>query len=179
MRKAIFLDRDGTLIVDRIYLNDPGQIEFLPGAFEGLRRLRDAGYIFLVVTNQSGIPRGFVQIPNLRAIHDVIRAEFCRQGVDLLHFYYAPFMTDSNHPARKPSPGMLLEGAYDFNIDLHASWMIGDRLTDVEAGLNAGTRSILIKGTEDPSFAQMKSDPHGVVSDLIEAATFILTSSQR
>jgi D-glycero-D-manno-heptose 1,7-bisphosphate phosphatase len=173
MRRAIFLDRDGTLIVDRIYLNDPQQIEFLPGAFDGLRQLRDAGYIFIVATNQSGIPRGFVQLKNLHMIHDIVRAEFCRSGVDILHFYYAPFMTDSNHPMRKPSPGMLLEAAFDFNIDLKQSWMIGDRITDVEAGDRAGCRTILLKGTEDLSKMESRVQPTAITSDLIEAAQFI------
>lgn len=149
-RKAIFLDRDGTIIIDRIYLNDVKLIEYLPGAFEALRKLRDAGYVFLIATNQSGVARGLVQIENLDLIHDRIRADFARQGVDLLGFYYAPYMTDTNHPMRKPNAGMLECGARDFNVDLAKSWMIGDRMSDVEAGHRAGCRTGLILQLEKP-----------------------------
>lgn len=111
MRKAVILDRDGTLIVDHIYLNDPAKIEYLPGVFEALRVLRDAGYVFAVATNQSGVPRRLVDVRNLDEIHRIIQADFCRNGIDILSFHSAPFMTDYNHHLRKPNPGMLLEAA--------------------------------------------------------------------
>ena len=149
-QKAIFLDRDGCLIVDRIYLNDVTQIEYLPGVFTALRLLRDAGYIFMIATNQSGVARGIVDIHNLYQIHARIKADFAREGVDLLEFYYAPYMTDTNHPVRKPNPGMLLRGAFDYNVDLHKSWMVGDRMTDVECGHRAGCRAALMGTTETP-----------------------------
>ncbi|MGE0762474.1 MAG: D-glycero-alpha-D-manno-heptose-1,7-bisphosphate 7-phosphatase [Bdellovibrionales bacterium] len=149
-RKAVFLDRDGTLIVDRIYLNDVKQIEYLPGVFTALRLLRDHGYVFLIATNQSGVARGIVDIGNLYAIHSQIKADFAREGVDLLEFYYAPYMTDTNHPLRKPNPGMLERGAWDYNVDLRQSWMVGDRMTDVEAGHRAGCKSALMGVQESP-----------------------------
>lgn len=146
----MFLDRDGTLIVDRIYLNDAKMISYLPDVFQALRLLRDSGFIFLIATNQSGIARGIVNIENLDLIHTKMRADFAREGVDLLHFYYAPYMTETDHPIRKPNAGMLLRGALDFNLDLSQSWMVGDRMTDVEAGHRAGCRSALIGQLESP-----------------------------
>src|SRR4051812_25254826 len=109
MRKAVILDRDGTLIVDRIYLNDPTHIEYLPGVFDALRALRDAGFVFAVATNQSGIPRGAVDVRNLDKIHQIIKADFASRGVDILSFHSAPYMTDFDHHLRKPNPGMLME----------------------------------------------------------------------
>lgn len=150
-KPAILLDRDGTLIVDLIYLNDPDKIEYLPGVFEALRLLRDRGFVFCVATNQSGVPRGVVDVRNLDEIHRRIQARFCSQGVDILSFHSAPFMTDSDHYYRKPNPGMILESASWYNLDLKRSWMIGDRMTDVEAGHRAGTRSALIGNLEDPA----------------------------
>lgn len=150
MKKAVFLDRDGTLIVDKIYLNDPEQIEYLPGVFEGLRTMRDLGYIFLVATNQSGVPRGLVQLENLHEIHRRIQAKFAENGVTIEHCYFAPYATDSGHPDRKPGIGMLTKGAVDYGLDLSQCWMIGDRNTDVEAGQRAGTRTALLGLTEEP-----------------------------
>lgn len=150
-KPAVILDRDGTLIVDHIYLNDPERIEYLPGVFEALRILRDHGFVFCVATNQSGVPRGFVDVKNLDEIHRRIEAKFASQGVHILSFHSAPYMTDSDHWFRKPNPGMLFEAAHWHNLDLSRSWMIGDRMTDVEAGHRAGCRSVLLGALEDPA----------------------------
>ncbi len=149
-KKAILLDRDGTLIVDMVYLNEPDKIEYLPGVFEALRLLRDHNFVFCVATNQSGVARGIVDVRNLDEIHRRIREKFSSEGVDFLTFHSAPYMTDFNHPMRKPNPGMLLEAARWHNLDLKRSWMIGDRMTDVEAGHRAGCRSALVGTMESP-----------------------------
>lgn len=173
-KKAIFFDRDGTLIVDKIYLNDPEAIEYLPGVFEALRALRDAGYIFFVATNQSGVPRGLVQIKNLNEIHRCMRSTFSEHGVDILEFYYAPYLTDHDHIYRKPNPGMLLQASEEYNVDLGASWMIGDRMTDVEAGHRAGTKSILLECNSKYIEKEEYQPPEATCKNLIEAAKFIL-----
>jgi histidinol-phosphate phosphatase family protein len=149
-KPAVILDRDGTLIVDRVYLNDPEKIEYLPGVFEALRVLRDAGFVFAVATNQSGVPRGLVDVRNLDEIHRRIQAKFCSEGVDILSFHSAPYMTDFDYKFRKPNPGMLFEAASWYNLDLSRSWMVGDRMTDVEAGHRAGMRSVLLGANEIP-----------------------------
>jgi D-glycero-D-manno-heptose 1,7-bisphosphate phosphatase len=150
LRPGVIFDRDGTLIVDLVYLNDPDRIEYLSGVFQALRLLRDHGFVFCVATNQSGVPRGVVDVRNLDEIHRRIQAKFAAEGVDLLSFHSAPYMTDNDHPLRKPNPGMLIEAAQWYGLDLSRSWMVGDRMTDVEAGHRAGARSVLIGPTEDP-----------------------------
>ncbi len=167
--KAVFLDRDGTIIEDKIYLNDPEQIVYLPKVFEALRLLRDQGYIFLIATNQSGVARGIVDINNLHEIHRRIRARFSQEGVDLLAFYYAPYMTHTDHPLRKPNPGMLLRGALDYNVNLSQSWMMGDRMIDVEAGHRAGCRSVLLGDRETPE-GSIYAPPEICSPSLYEAA---------
>jgi histidinol-phosphate phosphatase family protein len=177
VNKAVFLDRDGTLIVDKVYLNDPEQIEYLPGVFEALRSLRDAGYIFVVVTNQSGIPRGKVTVKNLVEIHRRIRSAFAERGVDIIDFSYAPYLTDFDHPLRKPNAGMLHEAAERYRVDLTKSWMIGDRMLDVEAGHRAGCRSILVGDRETPDIEPQFQRPEYYCEGLLEAARFILGQS--
>lgn len=169
-RKAVFLDRDGTIIEDKLYLNDPQQIVYLPKAFEALRLLKSLGFDFFVATNQSGIARGIVDPKNLHEIHRIIRHDFAKAGVEILEFYYAPYATDSDHPLRKPNPGMLLEAARDYNVNMAESWMIGDRMTDVIAGQKAGAKSILIGTTEVQN--EKPVDFH-YATDLWEAAQFI------
>lgn len=157
-RKVIFLDRDGTLIEDKIYLNDPNDIVYLPGVFDAMVLLRDLGYDFVVVTNQSGVARGIVEIENLHEVHRRMQASFLEVNVDFLGFYYAPYLPSTDHPLRKPNPGMLMQAAKEFGIDLKNSWMVGDRMTDVEAGHRAGTKSIFIGTTEkisDSPFAPL------------------------
>jgi D-glycero-D-manno-heptose 1,7-bisphosphate phosphatase len=174
MKKTIFFDRDGTLIIDKVYLNDPEQIVYLPGVFESLCRLRDAGFQFVIVTNQSGVARGIVSIENLDEIHRRIQAEFARHGVLFKGFYYAPFSVESNHPMRKPNPGMLMAGARDHRADLSQSWMIGDRMTDVVAGLRAGCRTVLLEGVEALPTEDSLIQPDIIASDLVVATETIL-----
>jgi histidinol-phosphate phosphatase family protein len=176
MHKSIFLDRDGTIIEDKIYLNDPKQIVYLPHCFEGMRLMRDMGYKIFVVTNQSGMPRGKVQIEKLDEIHRLISHECAKHGVHIDKYYYAPYMTDSNHFSRKPNSGMLQYAHWDFGVDFKKSWIIGDRMTDVEAGHRVGTRSILLKGLENPQDFPFAA-PEYIADNLLDAAIFIKNST--
>lgn len=148
-QKAIFFDRDGTLIYDEHYLNDYKKIRYLPEVFETLLQLKQVGFVFVVVTNQSGIARGLVTEEQMHKIHEVMIKDFKEHDIEFLDFYFSPHLPDSGHPYRKPNPGMLLAAAEKYNIDLSLSWMIGDKMGDVEAGHNAGCRSILL--TSEPS----------------------------
>lgn len=172
-RKTIFFDRDGTLIIDKVYLNDPDGIEYLPGVFDALRRLQDEGFQFVIVTNQSGIARGIVSLENLNEIHRRMTEEFGRYGITFAGIYYAPYSVESNHPMRKPNPGMLHAAAEEHGVDLSASWMVGDRMTDVEAGHRAGCRSVLLAGVESPE-AVAAGKPTAFVADIVAAADSIL-----
>ena len=140
---AIFLDRDGTLMHEVEYCDHPERVMILPGVPEGLARLRSAGYRLIIVTNQSGIGRGYFT----EADYDAVHARFLELlGPGLID---ATYMC-ADHPdhateRRKPAPGMLLEAARDHGLDCAASYMIGDRAGDVQAGIRAGAKSILLR----------------------------------
>jgi D-glycero-D-manno-heptose 1,7-bisphosphate phosphatase len=145
-RPAVFLDRDGTVIEAVHYLRDPAAVRLLPGAGGALARLRAAGFACVLITNQSAIGRGLLTVEGLYLVH----AELCRQleehGAELDGFYFCPSVPLSDDRTaiddynRKPSPGMILRAAYDLDLDLDRSWMIGDMVSDVLAGQNAGCR---------------------------------------
>jgi D-glycero-D-manno-heptose 1,7-bisphosphate phosphatase len=175
-KPAVILDRDGTLIVDLIYLNEPEKIEYLPGVFTALRLLRDHGFAFSIATNQSGVPRGLVDVRNLDEIHRRIQAKFASEGVELLSFHSAPYMTDNDHWFRKPNPGMLVEAAQWYGYNLSRSWMVGDRMTDVEAGHRAGCRTVLLGGQEDPLKSEF-APPEIHAPNLLIAAQEIVSRS--
>jgi D-glycero-D-manno-heptose 1,7-bisphosphate phosphatase len=144
MKPAIFLDRDGTIIVDKNYLNDPNQVEFLPQAVEALKELQTMGYKLIVVTNQSGIARGIVSEENLHKIHRRINEFLLPQGITIDAYYFSPHAADSDHPTRKPNPGMIEQAIKDHKVNRAKSWMIGDRMSDVQAGHNAKMRTVLL-----------------------------------
>ncbi len=151
-RKVLFLDRDGTLIVEKNYLNDANQVEMMPGSVECLRGLRDLGFEFCLVTNQSGLSSRKVELANVTAIHERIKKALASSGVDLLSIYVSQAPSGAEDFLRKPNPGMLLTAAHDYNIDLAKSWMIGDKPIDVEAGRRAGCRTIFFKQPHSESF---------------------------
>lgn len=171
--KAAFFDRDNTLIVDHVYLNDPDKIDYLPGAVDCLRAVADAGYKIIIVTNQSGVPKGLVELENLHEIHRRMEEYFSQRDIKITAFYYAPFLPESDHFMRKPKPGMLLEAAFDHSIELKNSWMVGDRRTDVVAGQAVGAKTIFLHGTEEPDFDQAMP-PNGIAQNLHEVAQIIL-----
>ena len=156
-QRAIFLDRDGTINRYVGFLRDVGQFELLPGAAEAIRRINASGYLAIVVTNQPVIARGEVTREQLREIHDKMETLLGREGAYVDAIYYCPHHPHRGYPGevaelkidcgcRKPKPGLLLQAAKDYNIDLTKSWMIGDSENDVQAGRAAGCRTALISG---------------------------------
>lgn len=141
----IFLDRDGTIIVDKVYLNNPEEVEFIEGVKYGLKELVSLGFKIVIVTNQSGVARGLVKIENLDIIHKRIKEELKSEGVEIFKIYYCPHLPQENCECRKPKLGMIKE--IEHLIDKKRSFMIGDKETDVEFGKNLGIKTILI--TED------------------------------
>lgn len=149
--KAIFLDRDDTLIEDPGYINNPDQVQLLEGVTEALIELRAMGYMLIVVSNQSAVARGIVSEEVLSEIHDRLSQLLNEKGAYLDRIYYCPYHPDGvvskyckESDWRKPNPGMLLAAADEMDIDLSQSWSIGDSSSDVEAGLRAGCKTILI-----------------------------------
>jgi D-glycero-D-manno-heptose 1,7-bisphosphate phosphatase len=141
LRRAVFLDRDGTLIVDVGYPRDPEAVRFLDGALDALRALQAAGFLLVVVSNQSGIGRGLITPAEAQAVHARFSALLAEAGITLDSAKYCPHGPDQGCDCRKPAPGMLLEAADELGIDLTASFMVGDKAADVEAGQRAGAEA--------------------------------------
>ena len=172
MRKAVFLDKDGTLVEDVPYNVDPHRIVLAAGARSGCAALSRAGYALVVVTNQSGIARGLFAPEALEAVEVRLRELL---SVPLTGFYHCPHEAEDGCVCRKPGDAMLRRAAHDLDLDLAASWMIGDILNDVEAGKRAGCRAILIdNGGETEWKAGRLRTPDAVCRDMDEAAQVVL-----
>ncbi len=174
--RAVFFDRDDTLIIDKVYLNDPKLIEYMPHVFESLKKLKDNGFDLFIISNQSGVARGLVTVENLNLIHRKMEEDFAKHDIKFSGIYYCPFLPDSNHPDRKPNTGMILRGETEHGIDLKKSWVVGDRLTDVEAGRRAGCRTILLKTQYSRHHNDPNSEPHFEASDLKKMAEIIISN---
>lgn len=142
-RRALFLDRDGTLIVDVGYPNDPAEVELIPGAADALRELQSS-WTLVVISNQSGIARGIITDTEAAAVHAQFTSLFAADGVTFAGSYYCPHGPDAGCRCRKPAPGLLLDAARELDLDLAASIMIGDKPSDLEAGRAAGCKDGLL-----------------------------------
>lgn len=136
--KAVFLDRDGTLNHDPGYLNDPSQVTLLPGVGEGLKLLQDAGFLLIVISNQSGVARGLVEPSNLTKIEDALRSAVAKFGVVLKAFCYCLHHPKEECECRKPKPKLILDASKEYSVSLNDSYLIGDRESDLAAGRSAG-----------------------------------------
>jgi len=176
VHRAIFLDRDNTLIHNDGDLGDPDQVRLIRGAAHVIGSLRQLGYHIIVVSNQGGVARGKYTESDVDAVHQKIATLVHETGGSIIdRFYYCPFHPDGTepeytqeHPWRKPNPGMLQQAAEDLELDLSECWMIGDQERDVEAGIRAGCTTILISPTRKPS-----SQAHYQAETLAEAAAYV------
>jgi D,D-heptose 1,7-bisphosphate phosphatase len=173
-KSAVFVDRDDTLIADVGYCKDPDRVQLLPGVVEGLQRLNRAGLAIIVVTNQSGVRRGFFSEHDLEAVHARLRSELEQVGVSLRAVYYCPHLPEDGCSCRKPRPGLLLQAALELDLNLRTCFMVGDRELDLLAGRAAGTHTILVSNKEREELTEMKHLADYVVKDLVEAASVIL-----
>jgi D,D-heptose 1,7-bisphosphate phosphatase len=142
MKRALFLDRDGPVVVDTAYLRDPSLVTLTAGAVEGLRAARALDFELVLVSNQSGVARGWITEAEASAVHARMEELLARAGLRFDASYYCLHAPDAGCACRKPLPGMLLRGAHERGVDLAASVMLGDKTSDVEAGLAAGCRAI-------------------------------------
>jgi histidinol-phosphate phosphatase family protein len=182
--RAIFLDKDGTLILNLPYNVDPDEIRLAAGAGDGLFMLAKQGYRFFVVSNQPGVALGFFPESALIGVERKLVALLDEAGVQLEGFYYCPHSPRGNLlrytracECRKPAPGLIKQAAREHGVSLDHSWMVGDILDDIEAGRRAGCRTVLIdNGNETEWDLSSGRRPHRVASDLFEAATLILAA---
>jgi D-glycero-D-manno-heptose 1,7-bisphosphate phosphatase len=189
IRPAVFLDRDGTIIEDVGFLRDLSQIDLLPWSADAIRRLNDAGLAVVVTTNQSGVGRGYYDEAHVQATHAALDTMLNAAGARIERYYYCPHYPESIDPryrvecdCRKPASGLLRRAAADLGIDVTRSWMVGDWWRDVQAGIGAGTRTILIRSGRSDTHRPSPEDaaqPDAILNNLMEAADWILRSSWR
>ncbi len=181
MNRAVFFDRDGTLIVDKDYLHEPAEVEIYPGTGAALKRLQDAGFLLFMVTNQSGVGRGYFTLADVDKVHTYLLAELARDGVKFEKIYVAPEAPDQPSRGRKPSPQFLFDARDEFEVDLARSFVVGDKLIDLECGWNAGVKkSLLVRTGYGAKVEQSANDKltQAVVTDtVVEAVEWILKST--
>ena len=187
-RRAVFMDRDGTISEEIGYVNHPARFRVFPYAGEAVRLLNEAGWLAILVTNQAGVARGYFAEEMIGAVHGVLEEELKLVGAHLDAIYYCahhpsvgvpPYRSDCD--CRKPRPGLIHRAAADFDIDLNGSWMIGDRYSDIELAHNAGVRSAFVlsgygRGEWEYQRAMWKNEPEMVAEDLLEAVRKIINT---
>lgn len=183
LRRAAFLDRDGTINVEVDYLSAPEQLELIPGAAHAIGRLNDAGWFVVVITNQSGVARGKLTEQTLADIHARLDAMLAEHGAHIDAYYHCPHHPEHGEApyrascdCRKPAPGMLLRAAREHDLDLTRSWTVGDSLRDLDAGAAAGTRGILVATGKPQQLAEESASRFGT-ADLRAAVEAMLDAS--
>ena len=183
MHKVCFLDRDGVLIVEKCYLSDPDHVELTPGAPDVIKRLHAEGYLCIVITNQAGVARGYYNEQSINLVHDKINDLLSAEGETIDAYYYCPHHPEGTEPeytkicnCRKPATGMIEQACSDFDIDLKSSFIIGDKLTDIQTGFNAGCKTgILVRTGHGESEIESKDTTGIIIQDSIkEAVNFYL-----
>jgi D-glycero-D-manno-heptose 1,7-bisphosphate phosphatase len=182
MDRAIFLDRDGTLIVEKNYLCRPEDVEIFPATPAGLKRLCDTGFKLFIVSNQSGVGRGYFTLADVERVNQHLCRELARDGVRFEKIYIAPEKPDEPSRGRKPSPQFLFDARDEFGLNLADSFLIGDKLSDLECGWNASVRkSVLVRtgyGAELERESPEKISRAIVVDDLVGAAEWIVKQTR-
>ncbi len=179
--RAVFLDRDGTIIEPYDYLTDLRQVQLMSAAPAAMRLLRDRGFLLVMITNQSAVARGMLTEKKLLEIHDHLKQLLAEKGAYLDQMYYCPYHPEGaveryrrDSELRKPAPGMLLLAARELDIDLAQSWVVGDDDRDIEAGRSAGCRTILLENRGSPLVRRGAAQPDFQAVNLKEAANLIV-----
>lgn len=182
LSRAVFLDRDGTLIEEKDYLSRPEQVAMFPGSGAALRRLRDAGFRLFIVSNQSGVGRGYFAMDDVEQVNARVLELLVPEGVAFDKIYIAPEAPGVPSRGRKPSPQFLFDARDEFNIDLPGSFMIGDKLIDLECGWNAGVKKSILVRTGYGGELEKKGGPRlheaVIVDNLAAAAGWILAKEE-
>jgi D-glycero-D-manno-heptose 1,7-bisphosphate phosphatase len=189
-RRAVFMDRDGTISEEVGYVNHPSRYRVFPYSAEAVRLLNEAGWLAILVTNQAGVARGYFTEDIIKAVHGVLTSELEKEGARLDAIYYcahhptvgdAPYRFDCD--CRKPKPGLIERAAREFEIDLAQSWMVGDRYSDIELARNAHVRSAFVlsgygRGEWEYQRPAWMHEPDVVAEDLLQAVEKIVTSDE-
>jgi D-glycero-D-manno-heptose 1,7-bisphosphate phosphatase len=185
-RPAVFLDRDGTIIEERNYLDRLDQVTLFPWTVDALRLLKRAGFATVVITNQSAVARGFIEESFVHAVHAEIDRRLEGTGAAIDRYYYCPHYVESTIEryrqkcrCRKPAPGMIEQACQDLELDPAASFMVGDRWLDVACGRAAGTRAVLVRSGHEPAEAPDGISADAILNNLVEAVGWILRNSSR
>jgi D-glycero-D-manno-heptose 1,7-bisphosphate phosphatase len=185
MNRAIFLDRDGVIIEEKGYICSLSQSVIFPFVGEAVRMMNESGFKVIGVTNQSAIARGYCTKDQVETIHREIIETLAKEGAVIDRFYYCPFLPGGTVPEytkvsdlRKPAPGMILQAAADFDIDLSESYMMGDNIIDIETGINAGCKTVLVltgKGGEMRKILEEKNiRPDLITENILTAIKMIV-----
>ncbi|MBT3362716.1 MAG: D-glycero-beta-D-manno-heptose 1,7-bisphosphate 7-phosphatase [Chloroflexi bacterium] len=173
MNKAVFLDRDGTMAEDVNYCSRPEDFELFPSTAQAIKLFSDMGFKVIVVTNQSGIARGYFTQDTLTEIHSKMTRELAKEGVRLDAIYYCPHHPDDNCECRKPKPKLILQAAKDFDLDLARSYMVGDFQSDIALGKAAGCKTMLIAKEKSEVHKDWADQPDAIVCDLLEVVKIV------
>jgi len=180
--KACFLDRDGVIIEEVNYLSSPDQVKVFPEAIEALKLLRDNNYKIIIVTNQAGVARGYFKLTDISLVHDKIDEILSRHNLSIDSYYYCPHHPKGSVPeysiecnCRKPMPGMLLEAIDDHNINISKSFLIGDKMSDINAGKNVNCPGILVKTGHGSEYVKEATINNIIIKDnILEAVEFMV-----
>lgn len=178
VNRAIFIDRDGTMIAEENYLHKPEQVKIFPATRTGLKKLADAGFMLIIVSNQSGVGRGYFTLADVDKVNAKLCADLAPDGIRIEKIYIAPEKPEDPSRGRKPSPAFLFDARDEFGLDLKQCYMVGDKLIDLECGWNAGVRKSLLVRTGYGA-KEEKQSPEAVaravvVDDLDAAAKWIV-----
>ncbi len=184
MKQAVFLDRDGVIIEEVNYLSEPDQLRLIPGAAEAIMRLNESGLPVIVITNQAGVARGYYQEARIQVVHAALSQQLAQVGAHIDRYYYCPHHPTEGLPpyrmecnCRKPKPGLLLQAAQDFDLDLKRCWVIGDNHSDIALTRSTGCRTILVlTGHGARVWREWREEfqPGHVASDLSAAVVWLL-----
>lgn len=173
-RFALF-DRDGTIMIDKVYQKDPSLTEFYPNSIKGMKLLQDAGWGLVLITNQSGIARGYISSEELEAVNESMAAQLKAGGVELAGMYFCPHLPSDDCRCRKPLPGMAEAAAADLGFAIEDTVVIGDRPCDIELGKAIGGRTVLVRtGGGEETEREGVVAPDFVADDLLDAAEWIV-----
>ena len=180
MARFVALDRDGTIIEERPYLSDPSQVRLLPNAVAGLRALRDAGLSLALVTNQSGVGRGYFGLDAVTRVNETVTAMLAEHGVAIDQVLVCPHAPNDGCRCRKPETGMLAMAAAAFGASPRQASVIGDKWSDIEMGRRAGAATILVRtGWGLQTESERRTTPDYVAADLLEASQFMLAGASQ